>query len=145
MTRQEQIIDAAYIEAEIERQLEMYPQVFEQGFVAGAKWADAHPDISVVSALAYEAGREGAINDASEWLKGNLHLAIDCDDEGRYHIDPNFVDYFKVRMGEGGTRLPYEKEEIKGNQGEISPNRIIGTEKHIKVALDVLDKKGGEQ
>lgn len=42
------------------------------------------------------------------------------------------------------ARLPYEKEEIKGNQGKISPNRIIGTEEHIKTALDVM-KKGGEQ
>lgn len=63
MTRQEQIIDAAYKEAEIERQLMMHPQVFEQGFVAGAKWADRHPDISMVSALAYEAGRNDAIEE----------------------------------------------------------------------------------
>lgn len=42
------------------------------------------------------------------------------------------------------ARLPYEKEEIKGNQGEISLNRIIGTEEHIKIALDVMEK-GGEQ
>ena len=44
MTREEEIINAAYDEAEIERQLKMHPQVFEQGFVAGAKWADSHPD-----------------------------------------------------------------------------------------------------
>lgn len=43
MTRKEEIINAAYNEAEVERQLKMHPQVFEQGFVAGAKWADAHP------------------------------------------------------------------------------------------------------
>ena len=75
---------------------------YNAGFVEGAHWADEHPDISMISVLAYEKGRESAINDAGEWLKGNLHLAIDCDDEGRYHIDPNFVDYFKVRMGKGG-------------------------------------------
>lgn len=40
MTREEEIINAAYNEAEVERQLKMHPQVFEQGFVAGAKWAD---------------------------------------------------------------------------------------------------------
>lgn len=36
---------------------------------------------------------------------------------------------------------------IKGNQGKISPNQkqIIGTADHIKTALDVMDKKGGEQ
>lgn len=139
MTREEQIKQAATAKSRGET-----PYFFD-AFVEGAEWADRHPDISMVSALAYEAGREAAINDAGEWLKRNLHLAIDCDDEGCYHIDPNFVDYFKVRMGEGDTRLPYEKEEIKGNQGKISPNRIIGTEEHIKVALDVLDKKGGGQ
>ena len=40
MTREDEIINAAYNEAEVERQLKMHPQVFEQGFVAGAKWAD---------------------------------------------------------------------------------------------------------
>ncbi len=43
------------------------------------------------------------------------------------------------------TRLLCEKEEIKGNQGTISPNRIIGTPEHIQVALDVMNEKGGEQ
>lgn len=40
----------------------------------------------------------------------------------------------------------HTKEEIKGNQGKISPNQqqIIGTEEHIKIALDVMEK-GGEQ
>ena len=40
MTREDEIINAAYNEAEVERQLKIHPQVFEQGFVAGAKWAD---------------------------------------------------------------------------------------------------------
>lgn len=41
-----------------------------------------------------------------------------------------------------------EKElllELLKKTDEISPNRIIGTEEHIKVALDVLDKKGGKK
>ena len=42
------------------------------------------------------------------------------------------------------ARLPYEKEEINGNLGKISPNRIIGTEEHIRTALDFIEK-GGEQ
>lgn len=55
MTRKEEIINAAYNEAEVERQLKMHPQVFEQGFVAGAKWAD-----------------RTMIDKACEWLKANL-------------------------------------------------------------------------
>lgn len=51
MTRKEEIINAAYNEAEVERQLKMHPQVFEQGFVAGAKWADEHPSLHVVASL----------------------------------------------------------------------------------------------
>lgn len=41
-----------------------------------------------------------------------------------------------------------EKEillELLKKTDEIPPNRIIGTEEHIKVALDVLDKKGGKK
>ena len=56
MTREEEIINAAYNEAEVERQLKMHPQVFEQGFVAGAKWADAHPDIDVRTMAAWQSG-----------------------------------------------------------------------------------------
>ena len=45
MTRKEQIINEAHVdEDELERQLKMHPQIFEQGFVAGAMWADAHPN-----------------------------------------------------------------------------------------------------
>lgn len=61
MTRKEEIINAAYNEAEVERQLKMHPQVFEQGFVAGAKWADEHPHwISVEDELPME----------HEWILG---------------------------------------------------------------------------
>ena len=58
MTREDEIINAAYNEAEVERQLKMHPQVFEQGFVAGAKWAD-----------------RTMIEKACEWLllNNNLH------------------------------------------------------------------------
>lgn len=55
MTRKEEIINAAYNEAEVERQLKIHPQVFEQGFVAGAKWAD-----------------RTMIEKACEWLRANL-------------------------------------------------------------------------
>lgn len=103
MTREEQIKQVAkeYADDGPDRVQNIIAKV---GFEMGAKWADKNPDFSMVSALAYKAGRESAINDAVDWLKGNLHLAIDCDDEGCYHIDPNFVDYFKVRMEKGGKQ-----------------------------------------
>ena len=69
MTRKEEIINAAYNEAEVERQLKMHPQVFEQGFVAGAKWADAHPDIDVRTMAAWQSGYKEAIEKACEWLE----------------------------------------------------------------------------
>ena len=72
MTRKEEIINAAYNEAEVERQLKMHPQVFEQGFVAGAKWADAHPDIDVRTMAAWQSGYKEAIEKACEWLRTNL-------------------------------------------------------------------------
>lgn len=72
MTRKEEIINAAYNEAEVERQLKMHPQVFEQGFVAGAKWADAHPDIDVRTMAAWQSGYKEAIDKACEWLRTNL-------------------------------------------------------------------------
>ena len=73
MTRKEEIINAAYNEAEVERQLKMHPQVFEQGFVAGAKWADAHPDIDVRTMAAWQSGYKEAIEKACEWLNENMN------------------------------------------------------------------------
>lgn len=67
MTRKEEIINAAYNEAEVERQLKMHPQVFEQGFVAGAKWADAHPDIDVRTMAAWQSGYNEGIA-KSRWI-----------------------------------------------------------------------------
>ena len=72
MTRKEEIINAAHNEAEVERQLKMHPQVFEQGFVAGAEWADAHPDIDVRTMAAWQSGYKEAIEKACEWLRTNL-------------------------------------------------------------------------
>ena len=75
-------------------------------FIQGAEWADRHPDISMVSALAYEAGRNDAIEQACKWLKKNIHLCVDYDDDGIGHIDGNFVDYFKTRLRiEKGEKL----------------------------------------
>lgn len=82
MTREEEIINAAYNEAEVERQLKMHPQVFEQGFVAGAKWADAHPDIDVRTMAAWQSGYNEAIEKACEWLRNNWRNYVDVDSDG---------------------------------------------------------------
>lgn len=43
--------------------------------------------------------------------------------------------------------IPQPPRGIRGNQRKISPNQqqIIGTPEHIKTALDVMGKKGGEK
>ena len=87
MTRKEEIINAAYNEAEVERQLKMHPQVFEQGFVAGAKWADAHPDIDVRTMAAWSGGYKEAIEKACEWLSAELDK-----EEERHYIHVHGFD-----------------------------------------------------
>ena len=87
MTREEEIINAAYNEAEVERQLKMHPQVFEQGFVAGAKWADAHPDIDVRTMAAWQSGYKEAIEKACEWLSAELDK-----EEERHYIHVHGFD-----------------------------------------------------
>lgn len=102
MTREEEIINAAYNEAEVERQLKMHPQVFEQGFVAGAKWADAHPDIDVRTMAAWRGGYKEAIEKACEWLS----IELDKEEELHYiHVHgfdkerrEVFLDDFKKAM-----------------------------------------------
>ena len=65
MKRSDEILQAAlpYIDE---------PQAY-RGFIFGADWADAHPDISVASALAYEAGQ----NDARpKWISVSEQLPL---------------------------------------------------------------------
>ncbi len=64
------------------------------------------------------------------------------------YVDEN--ECVQSRQMDGITHwmpLPAPPMEIRGNQRKISPNQqqIIGTADHIKIALDVIDKKGGEQ
>ena len=87
MTREDEIINAAYNEAEVERQLKMHPQVFEQGFVAGAEWADAHPDIDVRTMAAWQSGYKEAIDKACEWLSAELDK-----EEERHYIHVHGFD-----------------------------------------------------
>lgn len=39
------------------------------GFIHGAEWADAHPDIDVRTMAAWQSGYNEAIEKACEWLK----------------------------------------------------------------------------
>jgi len=100
MTREEEIINAAYNEAEVERQLKMHPQVFEQGFVAGAKWADAHPDIDVRTMVAWQSGYKEAIEKACEWLESNVCNAYNFRGDD---ISIGFIEQFRKAM-KGGEK-----------------------------------------
>lgn len=42
------------------------------GFIHGAEWADAHPDIDVRTMAAWRGGYNEAIEKACEWLRTNL-------------------------------------------------------------------------
>ena len=99
----------------------------EMAFKAGAMWADAHHRwISVDDALPEEDGKYLFFS-----TRGGMQCAY----------------YYKgLTMGSTITHwMPLPPTEgIRENQGKISPNRIIGTEEHIKIALDVMEK-GGEQ
>lgn len=91
MTRQEQIEKAATAKSRGET-----PYFFD-AFIAGAKWADRHPDISMVSALAYEAGRNDAINEACEWLEQNAYHY--CDDIDTLHESALIGDFRHTMKG----------------------------------------------
>lgn len=45
---------------------------YEIGFIEGAVWADAHPDIDVRTMAAWQSGYKEAIEKACEWLRTNL-------------------------------------------------------------------------
>lgn len=115
---------------------------FELKFIEGAEWADAHPRwISV----------DDELPEDNEWVLcyDNIDRCVSLlrydgnrwwGDDG-YGVDKRAINHWMPMPAppkKGSTRLPYEKEEI-------FPNCIIGTPEHIQVALDVIDKKGGEQ
>lgn len=43
------------------------------GFIHGAEWADAHPDIDVRTMAAWQSGYNEAIDKACEWLYENMN------------------------------------------------------------------------
>ena len=134
----------------------------EMAFKAGAMWADAHPRwISVEDELPKDGDSVIVMQD----VHGNTHFTA-CEflsakqlaDVTDFHVRSDaYLGVSKnaeVTLGAVTHWMPlpqpskkrgeHTKEEIKGNQGKIFPNRIIGTEEHIRTALDVIEK-GGEQ
>ena len=92
MTRQETIHQVALHERSVSQ---------ERAFIRGANWADKHPDISMVSVLAFEAAQRDTIEKAIEWLKKNAWRFMCCDEEADdeyYYDDRKLTRAFKQAM-----------------------------------------------
>lgn len=59
------------------------------GFIHGAEWADAHPDIDVRTMAAWRGGYNEAIEKACEWLEN------DFEELTRLHLDDIVIDKFR--------------------------------------------------
>ena len=57
------------------------------GFIHGAEWADAHPDIDVRTMAAWQSGYKEAIEKACEWLSAELDK-----EEERHYIHVHGFD-----------------------------------------------------
>lgn len=144
MTRQEEIIQDAIKE---------FPRFAERrvGFIAGAEWADAHPNwISVkdyatdeLPPLMNEKDPYGesaqvlfvVVLDGVQYInKGTFDY-----DTGVWHSLEMQCSFFKEQVTHW---MPMPEPPVVSQSGNA---HIIGSEEHIKVALDVLDKKGGEE
>ena len=74
MTREEEIIEKAGKESELFYNVnDNYGDCFHGGFIAGARWADAHPNPNTIKRLF-----EFALNNTNFLIAYNLD-AIDCD------------------------------------------------------------------
>ena len=65
------------------------------GFIHGAEWADAHPDIDVRTMAAWQSGYNEAIEKACEWLEN------DFEELTRLHLDDIVIDKFRKAMKGG--------------------------------------------
>lgn len=65
MTREEQIIKAS----------QLYAKALQKPFIDGARWADEHPDLYIVTRKSVEREREYLIRKACDWLRGSTILA----------------------------------------------------------------------
>ena len=83
-------------------------------------------------------GYEQAIKNAYEWLDCYIdnYLFIDAENKAGIKWD-NFINDFRKAM---------KKEDVDHIiDANKKVDRVIGTADHIKTALDVLNKKGGEE
>ena len=145
MTRDEEIKEAAVAFCKAEEAPNGFAFTPQSSFIVGALWADSHPHwISVEDELPK---KDDTLPDFSIYV-----LATDGNE-----IYKSFYDYsiggwfddnlFRLDNITHWMPLPAPPMEIRGNQRKISPNhqQVIGTADHIKIALDVIDKKGGEE
>ena len=119
------------------------------GFVAGAEWADAHPNWEEITKrlqeeITNDLRQDRWISVEDELPHGGVYLF--CNSNGDVFIASDEIAFLYKNVTHW-MPLPAPPKEIRGNRGEIPPNQqqIIGTPEHIKTALDVMDKKGGEQ
>ena len=99
MKRQEEIKQAARISAD--RQTNMIGDWAEHriGFIFGAEWADAHPDIDVRTMAAWRGGYKEAIEKACKWLekKACLYVWKNCE-RGEHGIHKTMLEDFRKAM-----------------------------------------------
>lgn len=112
----------------------------ECAYDAGAMWADEHPVSCNNKAalyfnnIVYENGYKEAIDKACEWLE-------------EHHVPSAFGDMSKVKdfVEQFRKAMKGEEDEDHFIDANKKVDRVIGTAEHIKTALDVLNKEGGEE
>lgn len=108
------------------------------GFVSGAEWADAHPNwISVEDELPpKQPNREQSKNVLVRTNSGRTKI--------EYYDYGNDVikEWWEYNITHWMPMPPPPHHIIDANK---KVDRVIGTADHIKTALDVLNKKGGEK
>lgn len=147
MTREEEIKKQAEKKALEPRRL-MHPyakqykvmSAYEIGYIEGAVWADAHPNwISVEDELPPRGRTDPNVSVP----------VITCKIVNRELHEIGFQQYV---FGKGKWKycdathwmpLPQAPHHIIDANKKV--DRVIGTADHIKTALDVLNKKGGEK
>lgn len=162
MTRGEQIEQAARALAVTKVDKRAYYQCLFD-FEMGVEWADEHPDIDVRTMAAWQSGYQAAIDTHPHWISVEdelpktetevLMVSSGCADTlcgYRCKVGKNrWYCYNDDEYWHNITHwMPMPQPPILSkseNIGKKGGEQIIGTADHIKIALDVIDKKGGEQ
>lgn len=69
------------------------------GYMDGAEWADAHPDIDVRTMAAWQSGYKEAIDKACEWLKEQLQNTTFNGEPLFCEIEETLEDFRKAMKG----------------------------------------------